>query len=77
VPLILASFGLGSFTMSMWFARSRWVFLLATFILLGVAYYNTYGRRKPAGPWSRLVLHTTTVLSLGVVAYALVTAHGG
>jgi hypothetical protein len=68
VPIILAGFGLGSFTLAMWVARYRWVFLLATFVLLGFAYYNTFGRRKPAGPWSRLILHTTAVLSLGMVA---------
>jgi hypothetical protein len=71
VPLILASFGLGSFTMSIWFARYRWVFLAATIGLLGLAYYKTYRRRKPAGPWSRGILHATTVLSLGMLAYTL------
>jgi hypothetical protein len=77
LPLILASFGLGSFTMAMWFARYRWVFLAATAILLGFAYYRTYKGRRSAGPWNRRILHATAVLSLGMVAYALVTAHGG
>jgi len=70
--LILASFGLGSFTMSMWFAKYRWVFLVATIFFLGFAYYKTYRNRKHTGPWSMRILHGTTVLSLGMIVYTLV-----
>ncbi|HFQ81955.1 MAG TPA: hypothetical protein ENK33_11380 [Desulfobacterales bacterium] len=69
--MILASFGLGSFTMSMWFARYRWLFLVATIILLGFAYYSTYKNKKNNGPWSFRILHGTTALSLGLVIYTL------
>jgi hypothetical protein len=71
--VILASFGLGSFTMSMWFARYRWVFLAASLILLGFAYYTTYTNRKKRGPWGMRILHGTTVLSVGMIVYTLFT----
>ncbi len=58
--------------MSMWFAKYRWVFLAATIVLLGFAYYKNYMGRKPGGPWSKRVLHATTVLSLGMVVYTLI-----
>jgi hypothetical protein len=74
LPLILASFGLGSFTMSMWFAKYRWIFLVATIVLLGFAYFMTYkGRNKnKGGPWNKRILHATTLLSLGMVVYTLI-----
>lgn len=69
--MILASFGLGSFTMSMWFARYRWVFMALTFVFLAFAYYKTYHNKKSCGFWSCWMLHGTTVLSLGMVIYTL------
>ena len=56
----------------MWFAKYRWVFLVATIVLLGFAYYKTYMGRKAGGPWSKRILHATTVLSLGMVVYTLI-----
>ena len=58
--------------MSMWFAKYRSIFLVATIVLLGFAYYKTYLGRKPGGAWSKRILHATTVLSLGLVAYTLI-----
>jgi len=71
--LILASFGLGSFGMSMWFAKYRWLFLVATIVLLSFAYYKAYTSKKSRSPWSMRILHGTTVLSLGTVIYTVVT----
>ena len=59
--------------MSMWFAEYRWVFLVATVVLLGFAYYMTYKNRKKHGPWGIRMLHGTTVLSMGMIAYTLIT----
>jgi len=56
----------------MWFAKYRWVFLVATVVLLGFAYYKTYKGLKSIGPWNRRILHGTAVLSLGMVAYTLI-----
>jgi hypothetical protein len=56
----------------MWFAKYRWVFLAATIVLLGFAYYKTYKGQKPGGPWSKCILHGTTILSLGMITYTLV-----
>lgn len=58
--------------MSMWIAKYRWIFLVTTIFLLGLAYYKTYRGRKPAGTWSKRILHGTTVLSLGMIIYTLV-----
>jgi len=58
--------------MSMWFIKYRWVFLAATILLLGFAYYKTYMGRKPGGLLSKRILHATTVLSLGMVLYTLI-----
>lgn len=56
--------------MSVWFARYRWIFFVATIVLLGFAYYKTYINKK-CGPWSLRVLHGTTVLSVGLIVYTL------
>jgi hypothetical protein len=53
----------------MWLAEYRWVFLLATGVFLGFAYYMTYKNRKKHGPWGIRILHTTTVMSVGMIAY--------
>ncbi len=58
--------------MSMWFNRYRWIFLLATIVLLGFAYYQTYKKKKNCTTWSRRILHGTTVLSLGLIIYTLI-----
>ena len=60
--------------MSLWFARYRWVFLVATLVLLGLAYFITYKdkRSKTGGPWNKRILHSTTVLSLGMIVYTLI-----
>ncbi len=56
----------------MWFNRYRWIFLVATIVLLGFAYYQAYKNKTP-GAWSRRILHGTTALSLGLIAYTLLT----
>jgi len=56
--------------MSMWFARYRWIFLAATVVLLGFAYYKTYTNNR-CGPWSLGVLHGTTALSVGLIVYSM------
>jgi len=56
--------------MSVWFARYHWIFLAATIVLLGFAYYKTYNN-KNCGPWSLRILHGTTLLSLGLIVYTL------
>jgi len=60
----------------MWLTRYRWIFLPATLILLGFAYYQTYkkkdGNKNKCSIWSRLFLHSTTILSLGLVFYTLI-----
>ncbi|MBU0480526.1 MAG: hypothetical protein KKG47_05440 [Proteobacteria bacterium] len=55
----------------MWFARYRWLFLVATVVLLGFAYYRAYKAREHASPWSMPLLHGVTVFSLGMIAYSL------
>ena len=68
--MILASFGLGSSTLSVWLVGYSWVFSVATFALLGFAYYKTY-RNKNSGAWSKWTLHLATALSLGLIVYKL------
>jgi hypothetical protein len=46
--------------------------MVLTFALLGVAFFKTYKGRKKTGPWSIGVLYGTTILSVGLVAYALI-----
>jgi hypothetical protein len=73
--LLLASFGLGSFGLSIWLARYRWVFLLLTFVLLGFAYYRAYRDRRDGkgGPPVLWPLHAVAALSVGMIAYHLLT----
>lgn len=58
--------------MSMWLNRYRWIFLIATIVLLGFAYYQTYIKKKNCNTWSRRILHGTTALSLGLIVYTLI-----
>ena len=60
--------------MSMWFAEYRWVFMAATVVLLGFAYYMTYKNRKKHGPWGMRILHGTTVMSVSMITYTFFTA---
>ena len=46
------------------------MFSVATFALLGFAYYKTY-RNKNSGAWSKWTLHLATALSLGLIVYKL------
>ena len=71
--MILAIFGLGSFTLSMWFARYRWLFIVGTVILLSFAYYRAYKSREHNGPWNTPFLYGVTVLCVGMIVYTLVT----
>jgi hypothetical protein len=71
--LVLAGLGLGSFSFAMWFIKYRWVFLVITFVFLGLAWYKTFkGKNKP-GRWSTAMLYGTTALSIALVLYSLVT----
>jgi hypothetical protein len=73
IPLVLASFGLGSFTFAVWLAKYRWIFMAITFIFLGFAFYKTYKNREKSGPWSIRMLYGTTALSVGLVVFTLVS----
>ena len=56
----------------MWFAKYRFLFLAATIVFLGFAYYKAYRNRENPDPWSMPVLHGVTVFSLGMIAYTLI-----
>lgn len=50
----------------------RWVFVVVTFVFLGIAYYRTFfWKRRSADPWGKRILYMTTALSLGLVGYTL------
>lgn len=51
-------------------ARNRWVFIVATFVFLGLAYYSAFRNRKKNGPWGFRILSATTLLSVGMVIYS-------
>ena len=70
--MILASFGLGSFTLSVWFAKYRWLFLIATLVFLGLAFFMTYRDRKKTNPWNIGILVGTTLVSIGFIIYSLI-----
>ena len=73
-PLLSLTLGLGSFAASAWFAQWRPVFLAATFLLLGLAWYLTYRRPKvdcadgscarPPGKAARMSLWPGTLVAL-------------
>ena len=53
-------------------ARYRWVFTAVTAALLGFAYWRVYRPGgRPAGPWTRRLMHPTALLSVGLVAATL------
>lgn len=60
--------------MSMWLAEYRWLFLVITLVLLGLAYYMTYINRRQTGPWSLWILHATSIVSMSVIGYSLLTS---
>jgi len=78
-PLFSLTLGLGSFAASAWFAQWRPVFLAATFVLLGAAWYLTYRRPKvdcadgsctrPPGRAARLSLWLGTLVALAAAIY--------
>lgn len=78
-PLLSLTLGLGSFAASAWFARWRPVFLVVTFVLLGLAWYLTYRRPKvdcadgscarPPGTAARLSLLLGTLVALAAAIY--------
>lgn len=49
----------------------RWVFMVVTFVLLGLAFHTTYKNRKKTGPWGMRMLSGTTALCAGLVLYSL------
>jgi len=72
LPLVLASFGLGSITMSVWLAKYRWLFFAATLVFLCVAFYYTYRDRNKVGPWNMRFLWGTTALSMVFIVYSFI-----
>lgn len=80
-PLIAVGLGAGGFAASTVFAKWRWVFLLGTFALLGVAWYLTYRKpkqacaegtacaAKPVARWNRRVLWTATAFAVVAAAF--------
>jgi len=73
LPLILAGFGLGSLSFSIWLVRYRLYFLAITFVLLGFAHWQHWRNPDKGGRWNRIMLYGATVTSAGLVGYALVT----
>jgi FtsH-binding integral membrane protein len=67
----MAGLGLGGFAFALWAQRYRWVFLVLTFALLGVAFWQAYKNREKTGPWGLRMLYGTTVLCTGLVIYSL------
>jgi len=73
LPLVLAGFGLGSSTFGIWLFRYRWFFLGATIVLLGFAHWRNWRNRERNGSWSKWILNGTTVLSIGLIVYSVVS----
>ena len=83
-PLLSLTLGLGSFAASAWFAQWRPVFLAATFLLLGLAWYLTYRRPKvdcadgscarPPGKAARMSLWPGTLVALAAAIYPALPA---
>jgi hypothetical protein len=53
--------------------KYKWALLAATFVFLGLACYRTFNAREKTGPWSMGILCGTAALSVGLVAYALLS----
>ncbi len=78
-PLLSLSLGLGSFAAAAWFAQWRPVFLVVTFVLLGLAWYLTYRRAKvtcadgscarPPGKAVRFSLWLGTLVAVAAAVY--------
>jgi hypothetical protein len=56
----------------MWIREYKWLFMTATFVFIGLAFYKTCKDRKKTGPWGMRMLFATTALSIGLVAYVLI-----
>ena len=52
-------------------AEYRWVFMVATFVFLGLAFHATYKNRKKTGPWGMRMLCGTTAICGVLVVYSL------
>jgi len=57
----------------MWLAEYRAYFLTATFVFLAFSHWRNWQNRGTTSRWNRLILHGTTVASLGIVAYSFIS----
>ena len=62
---------MGGFAFAVWAQRYRWIFLVLTFVLLGIAFAQAFKDRTKTGPWGLTMLFGTTVLCTGLVIYSL------
>ncbi len=67
--------GLGSLTISMWLAEYKNYFLAAAFLFLGFSHWRNWKSQGDGGRWNRWILHGTTVLTVGLILYSLVSQH--
>jgi len=80
-PLAAVALGASGFAASTVFANWRWLFLLATFALLGLAWYLTYRKpkqvcaegsacaAKPVARWNKRVLWLATTVAVAAAAF--------
>jgi len=54
--------------MAVWLKKYQWVLIIATFAFLAVGFYQT---KDSTGRWNRWTLYGTTIISLGLLFYAL------
>ncbi len=67
MAFFLAWFGLGGLGLGLWIPRYRWAFMAATYVFLGISFYQF----RKLSLLNRGILYGTALLSTGLVIYSL------
>jgi len=71
VPVVLASFGLGSAAISRWVPQHKGLFLLAAILLISLSLFTAVREKKKTGKNTGLILFSVAlVLSLLLFSYS-------